>query len=332
MDIDRRHDRRALTAEEFEKLTQSAENGPVVETLPGPDRAMMYILAAWTGYRRKELSSLTLRSFDLDGPTPRVRVQAAYTNNKKRTDDTPLHPAVAERVRAWLAAKEDVAPDVPLFPLRTYAWWWRKTSKMMRLDLERAGLPYIDEDGLYADFHANRHTFISNLGKAGVSLTVAQKLARHSTAELTSNVYTHLGLSDRASAIESLPAPPSSDGPRLETPAMLKATGTDGRVDKCTKRLPHGCHRTGTNTQNAAQRGTEQPERGVTSESPQHVSLKGFSTDRHGEAEWRRAGSNRQPPACKAWVQTRFSPQDRNGSRSSTMASSQDVTRKKSLT
>ena len=29
-------------------------------------------------------------------------------------------------------------------------------------------LTYQNEDGLFADFHANRHTFVSNLGKAGV--------------------------------------------------------------------------------------------------------------------------------------------------------------------
>ena len=56
---------------------------------------------------------------------------------------------------------------------------------MMREDLTQAGMPYQDEDGLFADFHANRHTFISNLGRAGVPLATAQKLARHSDPKLT---------------------------------------------------------------------------------------------------------------------------------------------------
>lgn len=43
------------------------------------------------------------------------------------------------------------------------------------------------------DVHANRHTFIRNLGKAGVSLTTAQRLARHSDPKLTANIHTHLG-------------------------------------------------------------------------------------------------------------------------------------------
>ena len=65
---------------------------------------------------------------------------------------------------------------------------------------QRPGVPYQDEDGLFADFHANRHTFISNLGKAGVSPKVAQTLARHSDINLTMNVYTHVTPQDQREA------------------------------------------------------------------------------------------------------------------------------------
>jgi hypothetical protein len=80
---------------------------------------------------------------------------------------------------------------------------------MIRRDLAAAGLEYRDEDGLYADFHALRHSFISNLGRANVPLTMAQKLARHSKPELTSNVYTHIRISDKAAAIGLLPDCPN---------------------------------------------------------------------------------------------------------------------------
>ncbi len=222
---DRRHDRRAISDNDFLQLVQAAMTGPTVETLPGEDRAMLYILAAWTGYRRKELASLTRRSFDLDGPEPFVTILACYSKNK-RTDTTPLHPIVVERLREWLASKPELKPTDPIFPLRTPGGHWRKTALMMREDLKRAGIPYQDEDGLFADFHANRHTFISNLGRAGVPLATAQKLARHSDPKLTANVYTHLGLTDKAKAIESLPAPPMTPPAGSEQQA-LRATGTD---------------------------------------------------------------------------------------------------------
>lgn len=263
--VDRRHDRRPLSDDEFAKLIHAAETGPVVETIPGPDRAMMYVLAAWTGYRRRELSSLTLRSFNLDGPTPSVRVTAAYTKNK-RTDEIPLHAEVVKRLRAWVATWDEIDPDAPLFDLTTNGGCWRKTSLMMKRDLEaaraawieeaeKAGdarevqrresselLTYENEDGLFADFHSNRHTFITNLGRAGVPLSTAQKLARHSDPKLTANVYTHLGVADKAAAIESLPTPPTAE-PKTE-PDTLSATGTD---DVDTLPLDKGLSRIGPN-------------------------------------------------------------------------------------
>ena len=177
-----------------------------MEGIDGPTRSLLYLLAGWTGFRRKELASLTRRSFDLDGVPPSVTVNAAYARNKRR-DSIPLHPVVVEWFREWLESQPGLGMDEPLFPLRTIGGSWRKTSKMMKADLKAAGLPYRDEGGLYADFHSNRHTFISSLGRAGVSITMAQKLARHSTPTLTANVYTHLGLEDKADAIASLPAP-----------------------------------------------------------------------------------------------------------------------------
>lgn len=90
-------------------------------------------------------------------------------------------------------------------------------------------LTYQDEDGLFADFHSNRHTFVSNLGKANVPLTTAQKLARHHDPKLTANIYTHLEVSDQAGAIASLPPPPVA-GPCESDQNTLRPTGTDGQV------------------------------------------------------------------------------------------------------
>ncbi len=66
--------------------------------------------------------------------------------------------------------------------------------------MESSFLTYCDEDGLFADFHANRHTFITNLGRAGVTLKEAQTLARHSDVNLTMGIYSHVGVSDQAAA------------------------------------------------------------------------------------------------------------------------------------
>ncbi|MDD4270930.1 MAG: tyrosine-type recombinase/integrase, partial [Thermoguttaceae bacterium] len=226
VETDRRRERRVLSPEEFRLLVEAAEAGSAVEGIPGDTRAMMYILAAWTGFRRRELSSITLRSFDFQAEPATVTIEAAYAKNR-RQDTQPLHPTVAQRLRTWLEVKTEINDDAPLFPLRTPGRSWRKTGKMMRLDLERAGLPYADEDGLYADFHAHRHAFISNLGKAGVLLATAQKLARHSDPTLTANIYTHLGVSDKAAAIDMLPECPAYSKNTELGEQWLNATGTD---------------------------------------------------------------------------------------------------------
>ncbi len=230
VDHDRRHDRRPLSDDEFARLIKAAISGPTVEALPSPDRAMVYILAAWTGYRRAELASLTKRSFKLRSNPPSLAVPASHTNNRKAAE-IPLHADVVERYLAWIDEKGEMEADSPVFQLKTTGGHWRKTAKMMRLDLKAAReawqleaktaedrekreesdfLCYRDEDGLYADFHANRHTFVTNLRKAGVPLTARKKLARHLNTSLTENTYDHYGIDEKAEAIAALAPPPKA--------------------------------------------------------------------------------------------------------------------------
>ena len=64
----------------------------------------------------------------------------------------------------------------------------------------------MDANGLFADFHALRHTYITNLARNGVPLVTAQKLARHSTPMLTAQRYTHIDLQDQNVAVDRLPS------------------------------------------------------------------------------------------------------------------------------
>ena len=231
------------------RLVEAAAAGPPVVCVPGPDRAIMYVLSAWTGYRKAEIGSLTRRSLRLDADPPTVTVAACYSK-RKRQDTQVLHAEVASRLREWLKTKKDSGGDYLLFPVsaKVPGATERRTSKMMRCDLKAARkkwieeatvpevrqareksdfLEYRDDDGLFADFHSNRHTFITNLERAGVSPRTAQSLARHCDIRLTMNVYTHIGLHDQTTAIESLPAPPSLTPKTGPEAAELRATGTD---------------------------------------------------------------------------------------------------------
>ncbi len=219
--MDRRHDRRPFSETELTAILQAANAGPVVRRMKGPDRAMLYSVAGYTGLRASELASLMPESFDLDPEPPTVTVQAAYSKHR-RQDVLPLHPSLVALLRPWLASKP---ADQPVWPGN-----WAKGKEagaMLKHDLKAAGIPYVDESGRYGDFHALRHTFITNMVKSGISPKAAQSLARHSTIDLTMNVYTSLTVHDQASALASLPPIPAFDGPKTRAGA-LQATGTNG--------------------------------------------------------------------------------------------------------
>ncbi len=233
---DRRHDRRALSAEEFSRLIDAARSGPRIEGISGVDRAMMYILASWTGFRKGEIGSLTLRSLQLDDDPPTATIDASYSKHRRR-DMQVLHPELVRQLRDWLTAKR-LKGDQPLFPVsgRVPGGVDRKTSKMIEMDLwvarwkwiEEAEdsdecwrrilsdfLRYRDHRGLYADYHGLRHRFCSTLARAGIAPKVAQVLARHSDVRLTLGVYTHVELQDQTNAIAALPGPPRDGAMRV---------------------------------------------------------------------------------------------------------------------
>jgi hypothetical protein len=137
---------------------------------------------------------------------------------------------VAKALRSFLDGKTDGNAVWP-------GKWHEDAAEMLRIDLQAANIPYRDEEGRVADFHALRHSYITHLERSGVSPKLAQELARHSDIRLTMNVYTHARLHDLAGAVEGLPAllpaVPSRE------PNALPATGTDGRVSNgCTKVAP----------------------------------------------------------------------------------------------
>ena len=89
------------------------------------------------------------------------------------------------------------------------------TARMLRSDLKRAGIPYHDDKGRVADFHALRHTFITQLARSGVHPAKAKALARHSTITLTMDVYSHVETDELRGALDMLPADLNALTPRV---------------------------------------------------------------------------------------------------------------------
>ena len=108
-------------------------------------------------------------------------------------------------------------PDTPVFTVPA------GLIRILNRDLKFAGIPKVDERGRTVDVHALRTTFGTLLSKGGVAPRTAQAAMRHSTIDLTMNVYTDPKLLDVAGAVESLPALPLAGA----APQQAKATGTN---------------------------------------------------------------------------------------------------------
>lgn len=149
----------------------------------------------WTSHssmlRAGELRSLTAGAFHLDAKEPTVKIAAAYAKNR-REDTLPLRHVTAEALRPFLAGK---MPGAKVFRLperervaqmmrddleyAPEAWLKAASSDEERLEMSKTRfLSYRDDSGRVADFHALRHTFISNLAAGGVHPKTAQALAR----------------------------------------------------------------------------------------------------------------------------------------------------------
>jgi integrase len=211
---ERRRLRRALSPAEVESLLAAAEAAPPIvaqrpsksrhlqELISGPDRAMVYRIALGTGFRASEIASLTPESFALEGGSPTVTIRAGYSKRGKRSgrdDIQPIRRALAEQLRPWLTGRPAGRPVVAM-PVRT--------AEMLAGDLRLAGVDPVDEKGRVLDFHALRHSYISQLVAAGVNPKTVQTLARHSTITLTLDLYTHIEDEEPRRALEDLEEPP----------------------------------------------------------------------------------------------------------------------------
>ncbi len=278
---DVRHPRRALTAEEFSQLVQSARSSGVsIQCYDGETRARIYIMSYLTGLRRKELASLTPNSFSLDASPPTLTVEAAHSKHRRK-DTLPLHSELVSMLREWLVGLEQ---EEPLFPKLAK----RRTYRMVKLDLERVGIPYKTAEGI-ADFHAaGRHTHITELLRNGASLVETRELARHSDIKMTMK-YTHIGVEDQARALQNIPTsgwefdhnPKNSrTASEQESPKSWECPGSESGV---------------TNGQSVSMNGNEG---GYTLNDETPVNDRGcdqISSSDNGCQKWRRRESNPRP-------------------------------------
>ena len=222
--VDMRRERRAMMPEELEAFLQAAEERPRAQRLlawptmneaaqeryreVGRERALVYRSLLTTGLRWGELRSITIAQTHLEADPPYLLLEAKNEKNRQGSN-IPIRADVAAAIVAHVDKKRENRPHCmsdaewmasPLFDMTPSG------LRILNKDLEWAKLAKRDANGRVLDVHALRHTFGTMLAKEGLSLVIVQKAMRHSSPELTANVYTHIGVGDILKACETLPS------------------------------------------------------------------------------------------------------------------------------
>jgi integrase len=185
---EKRRPRRALSDDDFSKLVDGSG-----------ERGIAYLVAATTGSRFGEMLEVERGDIHLDDGDPRIVARAATTKNRKEAS-LPLHAAVAEQLRTFLADLECGPADKVFAPL------FRKRHQFKR-DLEAVGIPRTDAQGRVVDFHSLRYTFCTNLQRLGTPQRVLMHLMRHSDRRLSDHIYTDTELLPASETVQKLVVP-----------------------------------------------------------------------------------------------------------------------------
>lgn len=179
----------------------------------GRERAHCYLLAAYSGLRRREIMGLRWSDVDL-GDSPAVSVRAELAKNRKAArldlpafvrDDLKQH-----RDELALVFSRPVHGDDQVFPRTSY----NRVTDRMHDDLVEAGLGtwqggrVVDQHGRVLDFHCLRVTYATHLVQSGASVTCAMTLMRHSDVRLTLQVYARVPDGALRSTVDALPQMP----------------------------------------------------------------------------------------------------------------------------
>lgn len=195
-------------------------------------RKAAYVTAMFTGLRRDELETLQWGKVNLDAVKPFLLTRSSTSKNHKE-EVIWLHKDVVTVLR-------EIRPQHPSSSALVFGHV--PSMDELRADLQAADIPYKDEEGRQADFHSLRHTFNTNMAKAGVHVRLAMQLMRHSDIKLTTKVYTDAVQLPTAGAIEMLPSVLDADtqiDPQKIVPSGLGAStevheSQNGDVQKST--------------------------------------------------------------------------------------------------
>lgn len=175
----------------------------------GDDRFLVFALMYYCGCRPGEAISCIGSDIRIKNGRALLHIRGTKTSNSDRW--VPLPRPLYERV-------EGTGAFLPIAPNKSGHKHTRSSYERAVGSLERAmnismGVQVyrnalVPPLRLASDFvpYDLRHTYCTNLQKAGVDIRTAQRLMGHASIEMTANIYTHIGEEQILSAADTLGA------------------------------------------------------------------------------------------------------------------------------
>lgn len=150
---------------------------------------MLILIGLYAGLRREEM--LQLRWSNVDWERKTLILGDGWKTKTGRIRVLPLHPQLEEALKSWMAV---------CGPSERVVQWDRASHQLSGMFThflrKRCGIAR-------GSLHALRHTFITSLAQKDVVGSKVQKLAGH-TSGRTTEIYTHLGVTDLSEAVSRL--------------------------------------------------------------------------------------------------------------------------------
>lgn len=214
-------ERRELSEVEFERLLQVSER-----------RAVLYLAAVLTGFRRGALYGLEWQHVHLDEEDRHIALPSYLAKNR-----TGHVHYLRDDLANALAA---IRPEPANLTDRVFAGLLPRVGlDFLKGDLEAAAIPFEDEAGRRFDFHAFRHTSATWGGRSGVSLAALRGHLNHKSPNQTER-YMHRSAADGRAVVDRLPR---FDGTDIGTVENVRTSQSVSQV--VTPESPYGVTKSG---------------------------------------------------------------------------------------
>ncbi|MFC6202049.1 tyrosine-type recombinase/integrase [Lactiplantibacillus nangangensis] len=185
-----------------------------IDAVASPEQYTVLLFATYTGMRREELCALRVGDIDLDNNVVSVNhalasgLKGMYEKGTKTgagTRQVPLMPDLVQQLKKWIhIIGESVGKGYDnrwLFPAPND---WSRHIDINRPNTWFKAIREANDLQPRITLHGLRHSFITNMLRAGNDVSAVQHLAGHASPDMTLRVYSGLNLSDAKMSIEKL--------------------------------------------------------------------------------------------------------------------------------